>query len=391
MRQAARTELGARLAGYVTTGTTYVEGTTTALPADRYLDPARWRAERDRLWRRNPVVVALSGQVGEPGDVATFDLPDLPVLTVRGDDGRARVFVNACRHRGVRLVDGPCHAGRTLVCPFHAWSYRTDGRLAAIADRSGFAGVDEADLHLRVLPSVERHGFVWLLPDEPGTDQARAEAVDTYLGAGLADELASYGLAGHHAFRSATITVDANWKLFYETFLEFYHGVYLHRSTLAHLMQRNVVHFDRLGEHWRMAAAKQSIRTVAHDDPATWNVLDHAVVSYDVFPNLAVNVHGDHAAVYRIVPDDTTPGRCTWHVTMLTPDRIEPGSKAERYFGKNFDYIVATGHEDIAMAVSAQRTLPAVERVLHGGFEPVLQWFHRRLDDQLAADGPDGR
>jgi phenylpropionate dioxygenase-like ring-hydroxylating dioxygenase large terminal subunit len=383
MRQAARTELGARLAGYVDTGTTYVGDTTAALPTAHYLDGDRWRAERDRLFRSTPVVVALSGQLPVAGDVATFDLPDLPTLTVRGDDGRARVFVNACRHRGVRLVDGPCHAGRTLVCPFHAWSYRTDGRLAAIADRSGFAGVDEADLQLRELPSVERYGFVWLLPDGHGDDRDPVAQLDAFLGAGLADELASYGLDTHRAFRSNTVVVEANWKLFYETFLEFYHGVYLHRSTLAHLMQRNVVHFDRLGEHWRMAAAKQSIRSVAGDDPSTWNVLDHAVVSYDVFPNLAVNMHGDHAAVYRIVPDARTPDRCTWHFTMLTPEPVEPGTKAERYFGKNFDYIVSTGEEDIAMAVSAQRTLAAVDRVLHGGFEPVLQWFHRRIDEEL--------
>jgi phenylpropionate dioxygenase-like ring-hydroxylating dioxygenase large terminal subunit len=225
------------------------------------------------------------------------------------------------------------------------------------------------------VPSVERLGLVWV----------QAPDLDGYLGAGLVDELASYGLDGHHAFRSATLTVEANWKLFYETFLEFYHGVYLHRSTLAHLMQRNLVHFDRIGEHWRMAAAKQSIRAAAADDPTTWNVLEHAVVSYDIFPNLAINVHGDHAAVYRILPDRRRSDRCTWHFTMLTPEPVDPDSKAGRYFSKNFDYIVSTGHEDMAMAASAQRTLAATDRVLHGGFEPVLQWFHQRIAAETAA------
>ncbi|MGE3356828.1 MAG: aromatic ring-hydroxylating dioxygenase subunit alpha [Acidimicrobiia bacterium] len=365
--------MGARLATYLLEGRTYSSGATVALPSSAYRDERRWAAERALLGGRVPTVVALSGELPHPGDFATFALPDLPTLTVRGDDGEARVFVNACRHRGVLLRDEPCgHTGRVLVCPFHAWSYRNDGTLNAIPDPSGFTDLDPAALGLVELPSIERHGMVWLLPDE------HSEPID----AALADELDAYGLAGWRAFRSVAIEVPANWKLFYETFLEFYHGVYLHTSTLAHLMQRNLVHFDRIGRHWRMAAAKQSLRAVAGTDPASWSVLDHAVVSYDLFPNVALNVHGDHAAVYRILPGDRVD-RCVWHFTMLTPEPVDAGSKAERYFGRNFDYIVATGHEDVAMAASAQRTMAATERVLHGGFEPVLTDFHRWLDTAL--------
>lgn len=378
MREQQRIELGAALAGHLRAGSTFNSGTTVALPTAAYRDEARWRAERALLGGVAggvPMVVALSGQLLRPGDFATFALPGLPTLTLRGEDGAARVFVNACRHRGVQLTEEPCgHAGRVLVCPFHAWSYRSDGSLAAIPDGAGFADVDPDGLGLIEVPSVERHGFVWA--------GGGGAALSTFLGAALEDELAAYGLAGWQAFRSVAIDVEANWKLFYETFLEFYHGVYLHRSTLAHLMQRNLVHFDRLGAHWRMAAAKQSLRSVADADPATWNVLDHAVVSYDVFPNLAVNVHGDHAAVYRVLPGDR-PDRCVWHFTMLTPERVEEGSKAARYFGRNFDYIVATGQEDMAMAASAQRGAAALPHVLHGGFEPVLVDFHRRLDAAL--------
>jgi phenylpropionate dioxygenase-like ring-hydroxylating dioxygenase large terminal subunit len=371
VRDEARVELAERFAHYVATGSTFTSGTTVAQPTSAYRDEAQWRRERLEVFGRAPVVVALSGQLTRPGDFATFDLPDLPTLTVRGADGRARVFVNACRHRGVMLTEEPCGHAATLVCPFHAWSYRTDGRLAAIPHAEGFEPVDAAELGLVELPSTERLGFVWVHPGD----------LDAFLGAALVDELSSYGLDRHHVFRSTTIEVESNWKLFYETFLEFYHGVYLHRSTLAHLMQRNLVHFDRLGEHWRMAAAKQSIQTVAATDPAGWNVLDHAVVSYDVFPNLAINVHGDHVAVYRVLPHHDRADRCRWTFALLTPEPVAPDSKAARYFGKNFDYIVSTGREDMAMAASAQRTLAATDRVLHGGFEPVLQWFHQRIGD----------
>ena len=220
------------------------------------------------------------------------------------------MFVNACRHRGVELCRGPSGRDRRLVCPFHAWTYDTTGRLHHVPD----------------------------------------------------DE------------------VESSWKLMYDTFLEFYHGVYAHKATLAHLLERNLVHFDPVGRHWRMAAAKKSLATLADTPEEDWDVLAHAVVSYDIFPNLAINLHGDHAAVYRIVPHATDPGRCRWHFALLTPEPVT-SDKGRRYFDKNFDYIVSTGREDVAMAESTQRTLAsgANDALVYSRFEPVLTWFHQRV------------
>jgi phenylpropionate dioxygenase-like ring-hydroxylating dioxygenase large terminal subunit len=313
-----------------------------------------------------------------PGDWVAFELPELPVVAVRGDDGVARVFINACRHRGVEVCSGPSGHGRRLVCPFHAWTYDTRGRLDVIPDADAVTDLDRADLGLRELGAVEALGLIWLAPD--GVD------LDGFLGPALVGELADLDLAHHHLFRSTTITIEANWKLMYDTFLEFYHGVYAHRVTLAHLLQRNLVHFDRIGEHWRMAAAKQSLATLADTDEAGWDVLAHAVVSYDIFPNLAVNLHGDHVALYRVVPDARRVDRCHWHFTMLTPE--EPVTeRARRYFDKNFGYIVGTGREDVAMAESTQRTLAsgANESLVYSRYEPVLTWYHQRVADELAA------
>jgi phenylpropionate dioxygenase-like ring-hydroxylating dioxygenase large terminal subunit len=277
------------------------------------------------------------------------------------------------------------------VCPFHAWSYRLDGTLAAIPDPAGFGGVDVAATSLRELPCTERFGLVWAHAD--GEDHLDVD-LDAHRGAALVDELDSYGFDGFHHFRSTTIDVEANWKLMYDTFLEFYHGTYIHRSTLAHLMLRNLVHFDRIGEHWRMAAAKKSLLAMADQDPADWRVLDHAVVSYDIFPNLAVNFHGDHVAVYRVLPGRDV-GRSVWHFSLLTPEPVT-SERAERYFGANFDYIVRTGMEDVGAAASIERTLRsgANDTLCYGGFEPVLAWFHERVARSLrpsdtGSPGPD--
>lgn len=386
MRREDELALGRRLLQHRADGTTYVADASWRNPVSAYLDETRWRAEHTLLFRRHPVAVATTGAIRHPGDWVTFDLPSLPLVTVRGDDGTARVFVNACRHRGVEVCQGPSGHDRRLVCPFHAWTYDTAGRLDNVPDGGAVPDIDPATLGLRCLPSAEHLGLVWLLPEPagpagtptPGT--GAQDVVTAHLGPALADELATLGLADHHLFRETIIEVESSWKLMYDTFLEFYHGVYAHRVTLAHLLERNLVHFDPVGRHWRMAAAKKSLATLADAPEETWDVLAHAVVSYDIFPNLAINLHGDHAAVYRIVPDASQPGRCRWHFALLTPEPVTT-DKARRYFDKNFDYIVATGREDVAMAESTQRTLAsgANDALVYSRFEPVLTWFHQQV------------
>ena len=100
-----------------------------SLPAWLYSDPEYFAVEMARLMRPSWQVVCHLGDIAEPGEFHTLDFLDESVVVVRGDDGEARAFSNVCRHRGAKLVDGAGRA-RGLVCPYHAWSYGLDGRLA---------------------------------------------------------------------------------------------------------------------------------------------------------------------------------------------------------------------------------------------------------------------
>ena len=53
-------------------------------------------------------------------------------LLVRGTDGRVRAFANTCRHRGHELLGvGGQTTRRTVLCPYHAWTYDLDGSMRA--------------------------------------------------------------------------------------------------------------------------------------------------------------------------------------------------------------------------------------------------------------------
>jgi phenylpropionate dioxygenase-like ring-hydroxylating dioxygenase large terminal subunit len=109
-------------------------------PADVFTSPLRFAADK-AMMRRVPHVVGWSGEIREPGDYTTREVAGTPVLLVRGKDGKARAFVNACAHRGAQVVAGTGHAQR-LSCPYHAWTYDTEGKLVGVPSREMFDGVD---------------------------------------------------------------------------------------------------------------------------------------------------------------------------------------------------------------------------------------------------------
>ena len=60
-------------------------------------------------------------------------------MMVRHSDGAVHVLYNRCPHKGTRITIDTCgNAGKFFRCPYHAWSFRTDGSLLAIPLRKGY-------------------------------------------------------------------------------------------------------------------------------------------------------------------------------------------------------------------------------------------------------------
>src|SRR5258707_1085792 len=69
-----------------------------------YVDPTRFRRERERLFRRMPLCLGPVDQLREPGSVMAREICGVPVLITRTREGDVKVFLNVCRHRGARLI-----------------------------------------------------------------------------------------------------------------------------------------------------------------------------------------------------------------------------------------------------------------------------------------------
>jgi phenylpropionate dioxygenase-like ring-hydroxylating dioxygenase large terminal subunit len=121
-----------------------------SLPAWIYSDPEFFEREKRLIFRASWQLVCHLSDIPRPGDFHTFEFLGESIVTIRGEDGLARSFHNVCRHRAARLLDGPTgHCGKRITCPYHAWTYGSDGRMLAVPNRSAFPGL-----------ALERHGLV---------------------------------------------------------------------------------------------------------------------------------------------------------------------------------------------------------------------------------------
>src|SRR3984957_10903947 len=132
----------------------------------RFTDKARFDLEKQKLFLERPQMIAITGDIPNPGDYYATEIAGRPIILTRGKDGKARAFLNACRHRGVKIAEGCGHAAG-FTCPYHGWTYALDGALTSVPSRQAF---EEAQLKVRgliELPIVEKIGVIVIHP-QPG-------------------------------------------------------------------------------------------------------------------------------------------------------------------------------------------------------------------------------
>jgi choline monooxygenase len=197
----------------------------SSMPAGFYTDPEVFRAKREHILLASWIFLARDDQLPRPGDYRSFDTVGGPVLLVRGDDGVLRCFANYCRHRGSLLAEGSGNSSR-LVCPYHAWSYGTDGRLLGCPDMKSAEDFDKSANGLAQLPVESWAGFVFTTFNEMAP-----HLIDT-LG-DLPERLASHRLDEMRCTWTITLEPRCNWKLILENAMETYHTGLVHRESVG--------------------------------------------------------------------------------------------------------------------------------------------------------------
>ena len=376
-RRRTPTEAQIRLAAQCRDGTGPKDIGRSTVPASAYVCPERFAAEQG-LFRSLPVVLGPSAMLPDPGTAMTHDGFGVPLLLLRDGRGALRVFLNACRHRGTRLLDAPEPLREPVVlCPYHAWAYGLDGRLKGVPRPETFPGLDKGTMGLVPVPSVEAGGLIWAAPHRPASSDF------SYAEGPLGADFDALGLGEMHLYARRMHRVASNWKLIMDAFLESYHVQRLHQNSIARFFEDGVTSGDTVGPHMRSAVAR--VGGLEGVDLSDWPALRAIVTyAYQLFPATVLVASPDYVNLMVLMPQavDVT----LVEDFMLIPEKPMT-EKAEGHWRRSWALLDGQvfGTEDFGAAEAGQKGLSsgAIAELELGSLEQGIRRFHETVEAAL--------
>ncbi|MGD1951849.1 MAG: aromatic ring-hydroxylating dioxygenase subunit alpha [Leptolyngbyaceae cyanobacterium] len=205
-----------------------------------YTDPHIFHNEIASIFNHDWVMVGRAGAIPNPGDYMTAFLGQRPVIVMRQQDGSIRTMANYCLHRYVKLLEGS-GSTKSIVCPYHCWTYKLDGELIGVPEREGFCTEDIEGVTLETLATDEYLGYVFvsLRKDLPPVAD-RLQNLSLILKNFELDRYEDQHVVHEEIW-------NANWKLIYHNFIESYHVTYTHTQSIGPANPTKLVEYGPVG------------------------------------------------------------------------------------------------------------------------------------------------
>lgn len=301
-------------------------GDGTVPPADTYVDPVRYEAERHAVFAREWTAVGSASQVAEPGAYLPVWVAGFPLVVVN-DAGTLRAFQNVCRHRSGPLVeDGPGTCGR-FVCRYHGWAYALDGRLTSARDFGD--DVDPAEFSLTPASVATWRGLLFVAVDPAEPD------LGAWLGP-IERHSSTFAMESFEVTHHSSHDMEANWKVYAENYQEGYHIPLVHP-----------------GLHRQIDSARYEVAidgpVAVHRAPTRDGAVTEGAWLWR-FPGLALNLYPSGLCLESYWPLGTTTTRVEY-TFCFAPGT--PAAEAERSVASS----VAILDEDRTICEAVQRNL----------------------------------
>jgi benzoate/toluate 1,2-dioxygenase subunit alpha len=260
---------------------------------DVYVSEEVFQLEMEHMFPNSWVYVGHDSQVPNAGDYFGTTIGTQPVLLVRHTDGTVHVLHNRCPHKGTRITSETCgNTGKFFRCPYHAWSFKTDGSLLAIPLKKGYENTGFEQSHAAPGMAPVRHvrnyrGFVFAKINDGGLD------FEEFFGESLSsfDNMVDRSPVGQLKVAGGVLRYmhNCNWKMLVENQTDTCHPMVAHESSAGTVV-----------EVWKKAPAGTK-------KPMAVEIIAPFMSPYEFFENMGIRIwdngHG-HTGVHHSIHSD---------------------------------------------------------------------------------------
>ena len=306
---------------------TMPEGAST-LPAEYYTGHAHFSREMESLFARMWICAGRVEEIAQPGQFILRDVIGESIIITTNAAGRVNAFYNVCRHRGTKLcTEAHGSFGRSIQCPYHAWTYDLDGRLVGAPHMDEVPHFAKADYPLQTVHADvwDGHIFINLSRDTPAPLREQL--------ATLPEKFTPWRMQDLRLGHRVVYDVKANWKLIIQNYNECLHCPNLHPALnkLSHYLSGENEPLQATYMGGRMDL-RPGVDTLTMSGKCSRQMLPglsgedvRRVYYYAIFPNMLLSLHPDYMMVHTLWPiaPDRTINVCEWH---FHPDELaRPG------------------------------------------------------------------
>jgi choline monooxygenase len=350
------------------------------------------------LFSENWVAVGFAGSFPHIGDVAPLDIFGMPLLIMRGDDKRIRVFHNVGAHDGCPVVLARQSRATTVEGPYHGWQYNLRGELSKAPFWDGTPNPDLSALRERSADLEEIRSGIWndiIFVDLSG----RCSALPVFLAPLIAlfedFDFSTLELAmdsadgdGIHRFHA-----KANWKPLWENYApNVYHEGFVHEQ------YRRSAHVPRVDGQARKTFREINdgiVKGLAFESANvsnTYPAVDFpriksraagspVTTSYilNIYPNATVLAFPTHVRMSILAPEDA--GNTTWLIASYYADGSarDPAYKDMRQRSIAGSARARVEDDRVCEAVQRARRSPASRSLFYSPFWDQMHYDFNKM------------
>ncbi|WP_374437882.1 anthranilate 1,2-dioxygenase large subunit [Pseudomonas panipatensis] len=288
---------------------------------DIFTEPELFDLEMELIFEKQWIYACHESEIANPNDFITLRAGRQPIIVTRDGNGQLYALINACQHRGATLTRVAKGNQSTFTCPFHAWCYKSDGRLVKVKAPGEYPeGFDKATRGLKKARIDSYKGFVFI-----SLDVSASDSLEDYLGDAKVffDMMVAQSPTGELEVLPgrSSYTYEGNWKLQNENGLDGYHVSTVHYNYVATVQHRQQVNAENGTASGTLDYSKLGAGDAQTDDGWFSFANGHSVLFSDM-PN--PSVRPGYASVMPRLVAEHGQARAEWMMHRLRNLNIYP-------------------------------------------------------------------